>query len=385
MNKTMSSTIFIFDQYLKEHLAEIIMYIGFMFIFPIIFYLYNIRTDAVRYAFLLSFIWFLVWEFVRFLKFKRRHEVLLEVWRKASAELNGLPETFSVIEMDYQSILKKVYHDKEESESASREFQKETADYYGMWAHQIKTPIAALRVLLQSDVLTDRADGPVAEERLFGITREMRQELFKIEQYVEMTLVYLRTTDMTTDFVFGQYELDDIIRQAVKKYSKMFILRNISLNYEAVGKQVVTDEKWLTFVIEQLLSNAFKYIPRDSENRCISIYMEEEYLVIEDTGIGIWPEDLPRVFEKGFTGYNGRENKKSTGIGLYLCKTVMDKLRHRIWLESEVGKGTKAYLDLGREECSVQGYYEDEGKEDKLKEFLYGCLDGFNFSGLTKM
>lgn len=346
MNRAMSRTINVFDGYLKENLSEVVMYIGFMFIFPVIFYLYNIRTDAVKYAFLLSFVWFLAWEAVRFARYKKRHEELLEAERKASAELYDLPETFSVIEKDYQRILKRVYHDKAELESDGREFREETADYYGMWAHQIKTPIAALKVLLQSYGLPDKAD-----ERTFEFIRGMKSEVFKIEQYVEMALTYLRTVDMTADFVFGTYELDDIIRQAVKKYSQIFILNKIKLNYEPVGETVLTDEKWLTFVIEQLLSNALKYTREGS----ISIYTqkvseEEECLVIEDTGIGILPEDLPRVFEKGFTGYNGRENKKSTGIGLYLCKTIMDKLRHGIWLESEVGKGTKAYIRLGRKE-----------------------------------
>ena len=346
MNRAMSRTINVFDGYLKENLSEVVMYIGFMFIFPVIFYLYNIRTDAVKYAFLLSFVWFLAWEAVRFARYKKRHEELLEAERKASAELYDLPETFSVIEKDYQRILKRVYHDKAELESDGREFREETADYYGMWAHQIKTPIAALKVLLQSYGLPDKAD-----ERTFEFIRGMKSEVFKIEQYVEMALTYLRTADMTADFVFGTYELDDIIRQAVKKYSQIFILNKIKLNYEPVGETVLTDEKWLTFVIEQLLSNALKYTREGS----ISIYTqkvseEEECLVIEDTGIGILPEDLPRVFEKGFTGYNGRENKKSTGIGLYLCKTIMDKLRHGIWLEPEVGKGTKAYIRLGRKE-----------------------------------
>ena len=346
MNRAMSRTINVFDGYLKENLSEVVMYIGFMFIFPVIFYLYNIRTDAVKYAFLLSFVWFLAWEAVRFARYKKRHEELLEAERKASAELYDLPETFSVIEKDYQRILKRVYHDKADLESDGREFREETADYYGMWAHQIKTPIAALKVLLQSYGLPDKAD-----ERTFEFIRGMKSEVFKIEQYVEMALTYLRTADMTADFVFGTYELDDIIRQAVKKYSQIFILNKIKLNYEPVGETVLTDEKWLTFVIEQLLSNALKYTREGS----ISIYTqkvseEEECLVIEDTGIGILPEDLPRVFEKGFTGYNGRENKKSTGIGLYLCKTIMDKLRHGIWLESEVGKGTKAYIRLGRKE-----------------------------------
>lgn len=370
-NQRIAGTISFLDSFLRENLAELIMYIGFMFIFPGIFYFYNVRTDAVRYASLLAIVWFLIWEGSGFLKAKRRHEELLEIERKAPAELLGLPEAKTVIEKDYQRILEKVYHDKVETESAGREFRRETADYYGMWVHQIKTPIAALRVLLQSGIMTDGTDsGGPAEERFFSLTREMKQELFKIEQYVEMVLVYLRSSDMTSDFRFGQYDLDSIIRQAVKKYSQMFILQKVKLNYEPVKRAVVTDEKWLAFVIEQLLSNSLKYCQgaersmgnsfhthgsdedrtgEDAQKDSISIYMEGECLVIEDTGIGIWAEDLPRVFEKGFTGYNGRENKKSTGIGLYLCRTVMDKLGHGIWLESEAGKGTKAYLDLGRE------------------------------------
>lgn len=378
-NRRIAERISFLDSFLRENLAELIMYIGFMFIFPGILYLYNVRTDAVRYASLLAMVWFLIWEGSRFLRAKRRHEELLEIERKAPAELLGLPEAKTVIEKDYQRILEKIYHDKVETESAGREFRRETADYYGMWVHQIKTPIAALRVLLQSGIMTDGTDsgstdgtdsGGSAEERFFSLTREMKQELFKIEQYVEMVLAYLRSSDMTSDFRFGQYDLDGIIRQAVKKYSQMFILQKVKLNYETVKRMVVTDEKWLAFVIEQLLSNSLKYCQgaersmgnssrtlgsdedrtgEDAQKNSISIYMEGECLVIEDTGIGIWAEDLPRVFEKGFTGYNGRENKKSTGIGLYLCRTVMDKLGHGIWLESEAGKGTKAYLDLGRE------------------------------------
>lgn len=357
MNRTLSRTIYIFDCYLKEKLSEIIMYTGFMIIFPGIFYLYNIRTDAVKYAFLLSFTWFLTWEAVRFVRYRDRHAALLETEKKAPAELYNLPETSSEIERDYQRILKRVYHDKVQMESDGREFRKEMTDYYGMWAHQIKTPIAALKVLLQSYGLPDQAD-----ERTYEFIRGMKSEVFKIEQYVEMALTYLRTMDMTSDFVFDTYELDSIIRQAVKKYSQMFILQKIRLNYEPTGRKVLTDEKWLAFVIEQLLSNALKYTREGS----ISVYVQKvsrnadasgrptvclpdstgECLVIEDTGIGIWPEDLPRVFEKGFTGYNGREDKKSTGIGLYLCKTIMDKLQHGIWLESKVGKGTKAYLTI---------------------------------------
>ncbi len=133
----------------------------------------------------------------------------------------------------------------------------------------------------------------------------------------------------------------------------MFILKKIRLNYEPLCHKVLTDEKWLVFVVEQILSNSLKYTKKGS----ISIYLTEHkgktMLVIEDTGIGISPEDLPRVFEKGFTGYNGRADKKSTGIGLYLCKKIMDKLQHGIEIESRIDQGTKVYLYLEREKGNL--------------------------------
>ena len=212
-------------------------------------------------------------------------------------------------------------------------------DYYTLWAHQIKTPIAAMRLLLQSENSCQSKD-------------ELTMELFKIEQYVEMVLQYLRLGSDSTDFVIRKQPLDDIVREAVKKYSTTFIKKKISLEYRQTDAVVISDEKWLSFVIEQILSNALKY----TYSGKISIYLDENLpntLVIEDTGIGIQSEDLPRVFDKGYTGYNGRKDKKSTGIGLYLCRQVMNKLGHTMSIESEVGKGTKVKLGLNYHEMSV--------------------------------
>ena len=211
--------------------------------------------------------------------------------------------------------------------------------------HQIKTPIAALRVLIQVYEDSENKD-------LMRLVRDMKLEIFKIEQYVEMVLTYLRMETMSSDLVFEVCSLDAAVRQAVRKYSQMFILQKIRLQYNPTERKVLTDEKWLVFVIEQLLSNALKY-SRPGEGR-VSVYIEKEELVIEDNGIGIYPEDLPRVFEKGFTGYNGRRDKKSTGIGLYLCRSVTDKLKHGLRIESEPGKGTRVFLNFYRSRLDVE-------------------------------
>lgn len=174
----------------------------------------------------------------------------------------------------------------------------------------------------------------------YELKKESESELFKIEQYVEMVLQYLRLNSSINDFVLKEYVLDDILRQAVHKYAPMFIRKKLTLNYEPIETKVVTDEKWLVFVIEQILSNAIKYTKTGS----ISIYEEAGMLVIEDTGIGILEEDLPRIFENGYTGYNGRSDKKASGIGLYLCRQIFKKLGHKLSVESEAGKGTKVKI-----------------------------------------
>ena len=152
-----------------------------------------------------------------------------------------------------------------------------------------------------------------------------------------MVLQYLRLTDSINDFLLGEYELDPIIRQAVRKFAPLFIRKKLKLQYESIAVKAVTDEKWMVFVLEQLLSNAIKY----TSSGTIQIYMENGCLVVEDSGMGILPEDLPRIFDKGYTGYNGRRDKKASGIGLYLVKEILNRLGHKILAESEPGKGTK--------------------------------------------
>lgn len=309
--------------FLKSKQNELLCYIGSMLLFVAVLFLYDVRTDAIQYGLLLSTVLFLLNLTVQFFKFQKR-----------------------LSEQDYQNIIKNLKEQNSELKSQERIFKQEMSDYYSMWVHQIKTPIAAMHVLQQT------LEEEYPEQKYI---KEIKLELFKIEQYVEMVLTYLRMGEMSGDLKFEKYSLDAIVRQVIRKYSQMFILRKIHLQYAKTSQCIVTDEKWLQFVLEQVLSNALKYT---KDGGMIFIYTEEKEnkkcLVIEDSGIGIQAEDLPRVFEKGFTGYNGRADKKSTGIGLYMCKKIMERLNHQIWIESEVDKGTKVYLALAREEWTIE-------------------------------
>lgn len=333
--------------FLKMRRVPIIIFIGIVLIFGVLFYLYDIPQDAVIYGCQLSIVWGGIWLLMDFWKYYKRHRLLYINREQFFDNAEELPECMDSIERDYQELARELCQAKKELISQNRISRKEMLDYYGMWVHQIKTPIAAMDILLQNtEQVLYQLDEEAITNDLLEIIREampvsdMKMELFKIEQYVEMALTYLRVEDMSSDLSFKKYDLDSIIRQAIKKHSRMFISKKIKMNFQPTESKIVTDEKWFVFVLEQLISNALKY----TREGAVSIYMEGKSLVIEDTGIGIPAEDLPRIFEKGFTGYNGRENKKSTGIGLYLCKNIMDKLQWNINVTSKVGAGTKIYL-----------------------------------------
>lgn len=272
---------------------------------------------------------------VDFIRYVQKHRSLVKLQSVIRISLDTLEVPQDQLEADYQELIHLVHEDKVREINVSESKKTDMTEYYTMWVHQIKTPIAAMRLLLQAE------DTPH--------NRELSDELFRIEQYVEMALQYLRLDSDTTDFLIKHYELDEIVKEAVRKYAKLFVRRKISLNFEPLHAKVLTDEKWLEFVVEQILSNAVKYTSGGS----VSIYMkpdEDSVLVIEDTGIGIRAEDLPRVCERGYTGYNGHTDKRSTGIGLYLCSRILKKLSHNIMIESEVGKGTRVYIYLAMEE-----------------------------------
>ncbi len=322
-------------EYLKSHRRSSVLLLACAVLFAAIMLLFDVDIRAIGYGYLVCIVAALVICFWDFFKYQAKHEQLEILEKEAVDTLDNLPATQELIERDYQDIIRQLYRSKMElSYQAQRQYD-DLVEYYTMWAHQIKTPISAMRLILQTELgqMTEAAE----------VNREMADELFKIEQYVDMVLGYLKLDEQGTDYVFERCSLDDVIRQSLRKFVGQFIRSKNRLVFDETGKMVITDEKWLAFVMEQLLSNALKYT-REGE---IHIYMEDrDTLVIRDTGIGIAAEDVPRVFEKGFTGYNGRADKKSTGIGLYLCRRIVQNLGHSISCESEIGKGTAVKLDF---------------------------------------
>lgn len=326
----------LFD-YLKQHQKGILCFFLFSCIFSFVFFLYSLPIKAVIYsAMVCVFIGFIVL-LLDFSSYYKRHKQLQQIHHEIKVTLARFPNPRGVLEEDYQNMIESILVDKVELRNKMNAQYKDLVEYYTIWAHQIKTPIAAMSLMLQNE------NTP--------LSKELSEDLMRIEQYVEMVLCYLRLDSDSSDYVIQEYDLDSMIKPVVRKFASQFIRKKIRLAYEPINCNVLTDEKWLSFVIEQVLSNALKY----TKSGTITIRLENpKTLCICDTGIGIAPEDLPRIFEKGYTGYNGRSDKKASGIGLYLCRRICEKLGHSIDASSEINEGTRIQIHLEHVKIEVE-------------------------------
>lgn len=323
--------------YLWQYRMTVLMFLAFTGIYALVFSLYELETEAVWYGAGLCVLLAFAVLSIHYIFYRKRYRERRRILQNIQLLIPELPEPRNQTEADYQDMVRALKRILDESVVRLQNERRDSMDYYTTWVHQIKTPISVMQMILQSEDTEEH--------------KELSAELFRIEQYVEMVLSYLRLSSETSDFVFQEYELDGIIKQAVHKYAGQFVRRKLRLFYQPTNVRVLTDEKWLLFILEQLLSNAVKYTWKGS----VTIEVTgDKMLKITDTGIGIAPEDLPRIFEKGFTGYNGRADKKSTGLGLYLCRTAAEKLSHRISVDSEPGVGTNVSVDLHTDKLEVE-------------------------------
>ncbi len=325
------------NMYIKQRKQGLFLFAACSLIFLTAFFLYGLPLGAALYPIavcLILSLFYFAWDFWNV---QKKHQKLTELCLLPAELMEELPEVNSLDDEDYQAVIQALRREQNRLQSEFSLKYQDMVDYYTIWVHQIKTPIASMRLTLQSE------DTP--------ISRQLSEELQRIEQYVEMVLAFLRLDSSSRDYVFREQELDPIIRDAVRKFAGSFIRKKLQLRYEPIQEKVLTDEKWLSFVIEQVLSNGIKYTGKGS----ITITMEApKTLCIRDTGIGIAPEDLPRVFEKSYTGYNGRSDKKASGIGFYLCKRICDNLGHRITIQSSLDEGTVVRIDLDQVKLQVE-------------------------------
>lgn len=278
----------IFLSYLKDRSYLLGLFVLLFITFLLVFSLYHLDLESVFYPSLICLFEILCFLLFDFLKYKSIHKKLFTIHSKIDVQDNKLPDALDQIQKDYQSILSEIVDEVQRNTSDTSKKYDDMIQYYTIWVHQIKTPIASMRLHLQNE------DTPFSRKILLDLNR--------IEQYSNMVMTYLRLQSDMTDYVFQKYDLDKILRKSIRYFSNEFIDRKIKLNYAPVHTEVLTDEKWLSFVIEQLLSNALKYTKSGS----ISISFDSnKVLHIQDTGIGISKADLPRIFEKGYTGLNG--------------------------------------------------------------------------------
>lgn len=318
--------------YIRSRIGFFILWIMCCGVFAVVFMGYSLPMKAVLYAGGLSLLIsaaFLVADAVRYRKQtaelkKCRDEILLSDER--------LPAARNYHDKLYNDMIRLLFAEKSEIEAEAAAKSADMSDYYTTWTHQIKTPIAAACLLLQSGEYD---------------SDEMSEQIQKIEEYTEMVMCYARLSSESSDFVIREYSIDELVKKTVRKYASQFIRKGLSLNIGPMELTAVSDEKWLGFVIGQVISNALKY----TNSGGVKIYADGETLCIKDTGIGISPEDMPRIFEKGYTGLNGRIDDKASGIGLYLCDKVCRRLGHKFSAES-TDAGTTIKIDLSRPEIS---------------------------------
>lgn len=291
--------------------------------------LYNVMLEPALYALVISLFVLVCLIVIDYFKEKGRSGARAYSLASILTDWDSLPEAHTPADEDYQAMINVLGTELDRVTAEYGEERQGSLDYYTAWVHQIKTPIAVMKLKLAEDTPENRA---------------LKAELFRIEQYVEMVLQYIRLGSGSNDLVIREYDLDELIREAVRKYATQFVEKKLKLEYEPVKQTVVTDGKWFVCILEQLLSNAIKYTPSGA----VSITLEDGVLSVSDTGIGIAPEDLPRIFEKGYTGLNGRLGEKSSGLGLYLARKAADLLSIPLSAESVVGQGSRFLLNLGQ-------------------------------------
>lgn len=323
----------IFREYLKSKIHQIMSFLICVAIFALVFYLMHIELNAIWYPALICTVFAAIYSCYDCLLYKKKHETLKKAMNNIDVTLDNLPKPSGLIEEDYHVLLERLFKEKNRELQEIKASREETTEYVALWTHQIKTPLTALQLMSEDIRNADKA--------------ELKSRLFEIDNYADTMLQFLRLEGNVNDLVLKSYNVQNMVNQAVKYFARIFIAKGLAVEIDISNDfEMITDEKWFVFVLKQLISNALKYTDK-GRIRIIS-KKAEDYIIlsIQDTGVGIAPEDLPRIFERGYTGYNGRKDKKASGLGLYLTQRINDMLGHSITIDSKLSVGTEVILKV---------------------------------------
>ena len=314
------------NEYLKMKKTSIIGILGVYAVLFVFVYLYRIPIEVILYPFILTIVFVLIVLLFDYIKYKEKVNKIIQICNDISSCYSVKINDKNIFDEYYLDIINELLKENRKQVSQIQKKISDINDYFSIWVHQIKTPIASMKLKIDNEQID---------------SLQLASDLNRIDHYVDLVLSFLKFDEEKIDLYFRKTDVDRIMRESLKKFSNDFIIKKIRLDYKLSKREVLTDEKWLSFVFDQLLSNALKYTDKGT----ISIYYDgESCLCIKDSGIGIALADIERLFEKGFTGYNGRQYKKASGIGLYMCKLMCDKLNIAISIESVVNEYTLVKL-----------------------------------------
>ena len=314
-----------------------VIFVNFIGLITLLIFLFSVG-NTIDILKIVAFVWIIVIGVYLFFQYKSRKEFYNEL----SKTVDNLDKKYLISEVidkpiyleagPYYDLLKKASKSMREEINSIKNSRKEYKDYIEQWIHEVKTPIASIKL--------------IEENNKTNTSRVVLQELEKLDTYVEQALFYARSEEVEKDYLIREMSLEECINKIIIKNKQIFILNNIGVEIDNIDKNVYSDSKWLEFILNQIIVNAIKY--RNNKDPKVKVYVSDVKngikLIVEDNGIGIPTDELERVFEKGFTGSTGRLNSKSTGIGLYLCRKLCDKLGLLIDIESEINRYTKVSI-----------------------------------------
>lgn len=336
-------------KYLRDKISFIIFYVINMIVLNLVLILDEnmyINYNNVLYIDVLSMFIISLYLINEYRKYKKIYQNINTKINNNHYEEFKMTTTNLNMEKEYYELFNEFYRSINDSKQKLQYDNEQFYDFITTWVHAVKIPIAASRLIIENDQYKDQ-----------DTFIQIEDEIDKIERYVEQTLYYSRSMSFSKDYIIEEFNLDKLVKQSIKKFAKTFIAKKVSLSISIDDKiNIHTDKKWFLFILEQVLSNSLKYSSNDKHAEIdISSYEDNtEYrLIIKDNGVGIKKEDLSRVFERGFTGFNGRFFDKSTGMGLYLANKLGKKLGHKISIESKVEEYTQVTIRI----CKISEYY----------------------------